>query len=355
MDPEKPLVLTGGDPAGIAPEIIEKALRAVPINRSLIYLSTAGPSHNAQVRRILAQTGPVRILEQRDHQKEQKSNTPKNNSVEPSHQIIDLQTDETYRNMKSPEVISGSPSLSSGYLSHLALEYGADLVERDGGSLVTAPLSKEWVHKSRDPGFTGHTGYLARRENRSVHMLMHGQEFGVIPLTVHIPLSRVSTELRKELYDPSLVDHLRDLSSRSFYRKKPWALLSLNPHGGEGGVTGKEEIEFMYDAWKRLQKAGLPIAELLPADGAFQAHVRKRYSLFLASYHDQGLIPFKALQGETGVNITLGLSYFRVSPDHGTAFEIAGKGVASSLSMEAAIRVASNPKSMDPDRTEQGS
>lgn len=183
-------------------------------------------------------------------------------------------------------------------------------------SLVTLPVSKELIMKG-GVEFTGHTEQLAQAFGRRVFMCMYHSRFSVIPLTNHIPLAAVS----RKLYEISTDDLLQALRQfQAIFRPKgkiAWS--GLNPHCGENGRIGTEE-EFIRRCIDALQAKGMQVDGPISADAVFTRHVLKDYSLVLANYHDQGLIPFKALAGMAGVNTTLGLPRLRVSPDHGTAF-----------------------------------
>lgn len=183
-------------------------------------------------------------------------------------------------------------------------------------SFVTLPVSKELIMKG-GVDFTGHTEHLAQAFGRRVFMCMYHPKFSVIPLTNHIPLATVS----RKLYEVSVDELLQTLRQFSaiFAPKGKTAWCGLNPHCGENGRIGTEE-EFIRRSVETLAHQGIPVEGPVSADAVFTRHVLKNYSLVIANYHDQGLIPFKALAGMSGVNTTLGLPRLRVSPDHGTAF-----------------------------------
>lgn len=239
----------------------------------------------------------------------------------------------------SEMVEPGRPSELSGSLSFRALKAACDWIEAHPClGLVTGPLSKEHVSLSGHLDFTGHTGYLARRFRSRVVMLMHGRSFSVLPLTVHIPLREVSSQLGLAVEDPALTAQIQAIMNRPAYRGQRVALCGLNPHSGEGGLLGTEEKDYLDQFAMRLREKGLDVDGPLSADGLFTEGVRKNYRLILSCYHDQGLIPFKALEGMNGVNATIGLPFLRTSPDHGTAFSLAGKGIAKPDSLLQAYR-----------------
>ncbi|TGK31101.1 4-hydroxythreonine-4-phosphate dehydrogenase [Leptospira gomenensis] len=231
----------------------------------------------------------------------------------------------------------GKPSAVSGKSALGALALAVEFQKRDGGDLVTLPLSKEWVIRSGASSFRGHTEFLAETYGKKTFMLMSGKELQVLPLTTHVPLVSVP-EFLKKIDLTSLAEAI--LSCKKIDLKKPIAFLGLNPHAGEGGKVGKEEKEILEPMIRFLKRKGLRVEGPLSADSMFGDDARKRFGLHLACYHDQGLIPFKMWEGKKGVNLTLGLDFTRVSPDHGTAFDIAGKGLADSASfVECLLRI----------------
>lgn len=205
--------------------------------------------------------------------------------------------------------------------------------EHPQSALVTLPVSKELIMKA-GVDFTGHTEELAAAFRKKVFMCMYHRRFSVIPLTNHIALGNVP----RKLYEVS-VDELAQAVQQFtaiFKPKGGTAWCGVNPHCGENGKIGTEE-EFIRRGIESLSRKGIAVAGPVSADAVFTKHVLKNYSLVLANYHDQGLIPFKALAGMAGVNTTLGLPRLRVSPDHGTAFsqtaanEVDVTGVLASL------------------------
>ncbi|MCB1175358.1 MAG: 4-hydroxythreonine-4-phosphate dehydrogenase PdxA [Leptospiraceae bacterium] len=239
---------------------------------------------------------------------------------------------------------AGEPNECSAWLAWLSLQTACDWITAWGcRGLLTAPLSKGWIDRvlpASQSGFDGHTGFLAQRFQSNVCMLMHGPDFSVLPLTTHLPLMQAGTALRKVTQDPGLVANLLQICQLPTYREKSWALCALNPHAGEEGLLGQEEVEWLND-WGAALRSRLPIQLVGPlaADGLFQQTELKKYRLILGCYHDQVLIPFKSLVGQQGVNCTIGLPFLRTSPDHGTAYGIAGTGQVDSGSIEQAMAV----------------
>lgn len=244
-------------------------------------------------------------------------------------------------------VTSGEPGPHTGALAFAALKLACDYALEHGcAGLVTLPLSKEWVAKSLRPDFRGHTEYLAERFGSNVLMLMHGREFSVVPVTVHIAIAEVPAALRRRLAEPAFVELLEHLRRIPEYGGARWAMCALNPHCGDGGTIGTDELDFLNGFCDDLRSRGFPLEGPLSADTLFMESVRRRYRLIFSCYHDQGLIPFKAFEGAHGVNATIGLPIVRTSPDHGTAFDLArlrcnGDGPAPDAgSLRAAIRTA---------------
>ncbi len=207
-------------------------------------------------------------------------------------------------------------------------------------AVVTCPIAKKTL---TDAGFAfpGHTEYLAHLTGASHPVMMLAVEgLRVVPVTVHLPLSKVPTALSEDL----IVETGRIVAAalkRDFGIAAPrLAVAGLNPHAGEGGTMGTEEAAIVAPAIARLQAEGIAVTGPHPADTLFHAAARARYDAALCMYHDQALIPLKTIDFERGVNVTLGLPIVRTSPDHGTAFDIAGKGIASPSSLIAAIELA---------------
>jgi 4-hydroxythreonine-4-phosphate dehydrogenase len=221
--------------------------------------------------------------------------------------------------------------------SYQAFQKAMALFKSHGNAaLVTLPVSKELIMKA-GIDFTGHTEQLAHAFASKVFMCMYHKNFSVIPLTNHIPLANVS----RKLYEVSI--ETLEVALRQFIAifapKKHTAWCGVNPHCGENGRIGNEE-EFVRRGIETLSKKGITVTGPISADAVFTKHVRAEYSLILANYHDQGLIPFKALAGMAGVNTTLGLPRLRVSPDHGTAFSQTAAKQVDMTGVLASLRFA---------------
>lgn len=242
-----------------------------------------------------------------------------------------------------PLFIEGS---RAGLGQYRALELGVDAVlDRPGAALLTAPIDKA-VSAKEGLAHPGHTEYLAERAGGvDVAMLMAGPRLRVVPVTVHIPLASVPRTLSAVAIEKAGALLGRALVERFGIERPRVGVLGLNPHAGEGGLLGDEESRIIAPAIDALRRAQPEVVfeGPLPADTAFYVHLQGELDGLVAMYHDQALAPFKLLHFQDGVNMTLGLSFVRTSPDHGTAKDIAGKGVADASSMEAALRMARGP------------
>lgn len=236
----------------------------------------------------------------------------------------------------------GKSSSAAGEAAYVALDLATkDLAESKIDVLVTLPITKESI-QSKDFNFPGHTEFLQDRfkTDDDALMILASNQMRMALVTTHLPISEVSGKLSKEL----VLNKIKtlDLSlKRDFRVELPRiAVLGLNPHAGENGLLGKEENEIIAPAVREAQDAGYLCAGPYAADGFFGNGTYRRFDAILAMYHDQGLIPFKTLSMGEGVNFTAGLPIVRTSPDHGTAYDIAGKGLASENSFREALYMA---------------
>ncbi|MCD6347003.1 MAG: 4-hydroxythreonine-4-phosphate dehydrogenase PdxA [Bacteroidales bacterium] len=235
----------------------------------------------------------------------------------------------------------GKPSQFAGEAAFQSLEIAVrDLAERQIDVLITAPINKHTIQQ-KDFHFPGHTEYLQERLGaEDTLMLMVAPDIRVGVVTGHIPLAEVSQVLTIDL----IVRKLRimnDSLKNDFNIQKPRiAVLGLNPHAGDEGLLGREEIEIIRPAVKKLEEEGMTVIGPFAADGLFGSGSYNRFDGIMAMYHDQGLAPFKALSFDQGVNYTAGLPVVRTSPAHGTAYEIAGMGKANPDSFRQALYLA---------------
>ena len=235
------------------------------------------------------------------------------------------------------EITPGEASEQAGAFAFAALEQAvADVKEGYIENLLTAPLDKSSVSLSQ-PDFTGHTGYLAKAFDSEELMILLDDELRVAMVTGHTALSQVPAAISEEKIIQSL-SKLHDALRTDFGIEKPRiAVLGLNPHSGDRGLMGNQEQEYISPAIKQAQDAGLLVVGPYPPDGFFGSGNVKNFDAVLGMYHDQVLIPFKQLAFSEGVNYTAGLPIVRTSPDHGTAYDIAGKGVADISSFVNAL------------------
>ena len=205
--------------------------------------------------------------------------------------------------------------------------------------LVTAPISKSNI-QSEDFKFPGHTDYLDQELEGNALMFMVQDNLRIGLLTDHVPLNEVAKHLTESLIRQKIKTINQSLIQDFGIRKPKIAVLGLNPHSGDNGVIGDEEDKIMKPTLKKIFEEGTLVFGPFPADGFFGSSQYEKYDAVVATYHDQGLIPFKTLSFGKGVNYTAGLNKIRTSPDHGTAFEIAGKGIADYNSFLEAIYTA---------------
>ncbi len=238
-------------------------------------------------------------------------------------------------------ITPGEASSAGGEFALSALQMAmADVKDGQIHALCTAPIDKHSIKSPNFP-FNGHTGYLASEfEVDHYAMMLVSGKLRVGLVTEHIPLNEVSSKLSKELiYEKIKVIH-ESLRIDFGIIKPKIAVLGLNPHSGDGGIIGKEEIEIIKPALDLAQAEKMVVLGPYPADGFFGNHQFSQFDAVLAMYHDQGLIPFKYMAFEEGVNFTAGLPIVRTSPDHGTAYSLAGKGTANISSFTAALNMA---------------
>lgn len=233
---------------------------------------------------------------------------------------------------KNDDVV-GSYAIKSFVAATKALKEG--LVD----VLVTAPINKYNI-QSEEFKFPGHTDYLDKELEGDALMLMVHDDLRVGLLTDHVPVNEVAKHLNEKLISSKIKTIIQTLKQDFEIEKPKVAVLGLNPHSGDNGVIGQEEEKIIKPALKKLFESGNMVFGPFPADGFFGSAQYEKYDAVIATYHDQGLIPFKTLSFGNGVNYTAGLNKIRTSPDHGTAYEIAGKGVANHESFKEAVYLA---------------
>ncbi len=324
--PVTPLVMTMGDPAGIGPELALKAwLRRREISAPFFVISDPGVLHATS--QSLGLDVPIATVEPQDA----------GSSFDSALPVVALAS--------TVEAQPGHPSAASAAATIESIERAVAAVRLGHArALVTNPIAK---HVLYDAGFrfAGHTeflGELARAWGGTYQpvMMLWSPELAVVPVTIHIPLADVPRNLTFDLIVSTAQIVARDFGRRFNIARPRIAVSGLNPHAGEAGAMGGEEIAIIAPAIARLRGDGLDVSGPYPADTLFHSAARQKYDVAITMYHDQGLIPIKTLAFDTGVNVTLGLPFVRTSPDHGVAFDIAGKGLANPASLIEAARLA---------------
>jgi 4-hydroxythreonine-4-phosphate dehydrogenase len=311
-----PVVLTSGEPAGIGPEIAVAARRA--LGQEVPFCWLGDPRHLPQGSLWSEVTTPQAAT-----------------GVPPDHLPVLRHDFAAPTRPGHPD-----PRNADGVIS--AIARAVDLVMAgDAVAICTAPIHKKALKDGADFRFPGHTEYLAHLAGGcDVVMMLACPELRVVPATIHIPLVEVPGTLTMDLLDRTIrITHAALI--RDFAIADPRiAVAGLNPHAGEGGVMGHEDRDVIAPVVARLAAGGMRIWGPMSADTMFHAAARVAYDAAICMYHDQALIPIKTIDFAGGVNVTLGLPFVRTSPDHGTAFDIAGKGVADPTSLIAALRMA---------------
>ena len=244
------------------------------------------------------------------------------------------------------EVQAGQPHVGAALATIKAIETAVSLtVEKRTSAVVTNPIAKSVLYEAGF-GFPGHTEFLAELANKLTGqvvtpvMMIAGPKLRVVPVTIHIPVKDVPAALTEDLIIETCRIIAADLRDKFGIEAPRLAVAGLNPHAGEDGAIGTEDRDIIHPATIQLRKDGIDAFGPLPADTMFHEAARRRYDVAVCMYHDQALIPAKALGFDDSVNVTLGLPFIRTSPDHGTAFGIAGQGIANESSLVAALKMA---------------
>ncbi len=312
----KPIAISCGEPAGIGPEIAATAWKRLHGDLPLIWIGD--PRH-------LPADLPVQLVENGDQ------------AAQVSRTALPVLAQD-FSGPATPG--TPNPAHAQGVIDAIAT--GVDLVRQGQASaLCTAPIHKAALIDGADFAYPGHTEYLAAlADTDRVVMMLACDDLRVVPTTIHIPVADIPGKLTASLLtDTILITHAA--LRRDFGIDQPRiAVAGLNPHAGEDGKMGMEEIDMITPVLNALREEGVDLQGPMSADTMFHAGARAHYDVAVCMYHDQALIPIKTLDFSGGVNITLGLPFIRTSPDHGTAFDIAGQGKADATSMIAAIRMA---------------
>ena len=313
MSKRPPVVVSCGEPAGVGLEIAHKAFDALRGEMKIALI--------ADRRHVVGTFAEVTSLE-------------------------DVTGDETNLPLLhhdfAGDATPGTPDARNAQGVIDVIARGVALVSSGSASaLCTLPIHKKALKDDAGFAYPGHTEYLAALAGvERVVMMLACPELRVVPVTIHIALADVATTLTPDLLEDTL--RITDAALKhDFGIAAPrLAVAGMNPHAGEGGAMGTEEITLITPLLERLSADGLRISGPMSADTMFHAQARARYDAAICMYHDQALIPIKTIDFAGGVNVTLGLPFIRTSPDHGTAFDIAGKGVADPTSTIAALRMA---------------
>ncbi|QBF31623.1 4-hydroxythreonine-4-phosphate dehydrogenase PdxA [Thalassococcus sp. S3] len=311
-----PIAVSCGEPAGIGPELAVKAWRTLGADCPFFWIGD--PRH------LPEGTPSVEITSPSDTAKALSDGLPvlSHDFAEPTH--------------------AGEPSAANAKGVIEVLERAVGLVGSGAASaLCTAPIHKKVLIDGADFAYPGHTEFLAALAGVDrVVMMLASDALRVVPATIHIALADVPAQLTPNLLRETIAITARGLQQQFGIDRPRIAVAGLNPHAGEGGAMGREELDWIEDLLTKIDLPDVTVTGPHPADTLFHAAARTRYDAAIAMYHDQALIPIKTLDFDRGVNVTLGLPFVRTSPDHGTAFDIAGHGIANPTSMIEALRLA---------------
>ena len=314
--PSRPVAITCGEPAGIGPEIAARAWAALSKDIPMVWIGD--PRH-------LPKDVPHRVIDSPDE------------VSAPSADALPV-LPHPFDSAALPGV--PQPGHAQGVIDVIAR--AVDLVQTGAAcGVCTAPIHKKALQDGAGFAYPGHTEYLAALAGvDDVVMMLASDQLRVVPATIHIALDKVPQALTPSGLRRTIEITAQELQSRFGIPRPRIAVAGLNPHAGEGGSMGRQEIDWIAPLILEMQGEGFALTGPLPADTMFHARAREGYDAAVAMYHDQALIPIKTLDFDRGVNVTLGLPFVRTSPDHGTAFDIAGQGRANPTSMIEAIKLA---------------
>ncbi|MGF6253129.1 4-hydroxythreonine-4-phosphate dehydrogenase PdxA [Ensifer sp. LBL] len=325
-----PLALTMGDPAGIGPDISLSAWLGRRDRATAPFLFIGDPAVLAARASMLGYTVPIRETD-----------------CVGALSLFDTALPVLPLTCPAP-VKAGDPDTANASAVIGAIDTAVRLVTAGQASaVVTNPIAKAVLY---DAGFRfpGHTEYLADLAEKATGqpvlpvMMLAGPKLRAVPVTIHIPLKDVPEQLTPDLIYRTCAITAADLRNRFGLRQPQLAIAGLNPHAGENGALGLEDDAVIRPVIDRLRAEGIDAVGPLPADTMFHDRARATYDVAICMYHDQALIPAKALGFDDSVNVTLGLPFIRTSPDHGTAFSLAGKGIARDDSLRAALDLAAS-------------
>jgi 4-hydroxythreonine-4-phosphate dehydrogenase len=323
----KPLAITIGEPAGIGPDIAIAAWKKRNEQGLPVFYVTGDPRFLAARARQLGVDVPVAAV------------TPDETAAVFARAlpVVDIGI--------AAHAAPGVPDDSSAAVAIAAIRHAVrDVIEGRASAVVTNPIAKSVLYRAgfEEPGHTEFLAKLAAHGGRTPFpvMMLWAPELAVVPVTIHLPLREVVAALSSELIVQTGRVVAEDMTTRFGIARPRLAVAGLNPHAGEQGAMGSEDESMVAPAVRQLMAEGIDARGPLPADTLFHPAARARYDVALCMYHDQALIPIKTLAFDHAVNVTLGLPFVRTSPDHGTAFDIAGTGAADPSSLIAAIKLA---------------
>ena len=316
MSDIKPIAISCGEPAGIGPEVAYKAWQQIGKTQPMIWVGDPRHLPDGAVFQTVTSAADAAMV---------------------CADALPVLAQDF-----GPPCHAGhpDPAHAQGVINAIDLAVGL-VTSGEAAGICTAPIHKAALIDGADFAYPGHTEYLAALAGIDrVVMMLASDQLRVVPATIHIPIHDVPDQLTAAvLTDTILITHAA--MRRDFGIDQPRiAVAGLNPHAGEGGKMGHQEIEMITPVLDALRAEGLLVSGPLPADTMFHAAAREAYDVAICMYHDQALIPIKTLDFDRGVNVTLGLPFVRTSPDHGTAFDIAGHNCANPTSMIAALQMA---------------
>ncbi|MEM7317691.1 MAG: 4-hydroxythreonine-4-phosphate dehydrogenase PdxA [Pseudomonadota bacterium] len=313
---QRPVAVSCGDPSGIGPEIAVQAWQELRASCPFVWIGD--PSHLPEGTPVSIIAEPAEALQKAEH----------------TLPVLDLKF--------AAQAQPGHPDPRNATGVIVAIERAVSLVQSGSASAIcTAPINKKALIDGADFAYPGHTEFLAALAGcKRVVMMLASERLRVVPATIHIALSDVPGVLTPDLLRETLDITRRGLTELFGITDPRIAVAGLNPHAGEDGNMGSEEIGWITPLLDKMRGEGFTLSGPLPADTMFHASARAGYDAAVAMYHDQALIPIKTLDFDRGVNVTLGLPFVRTSPDHGTAYDIAGQGRANATSIIEALKLA---------------
>jgi 4-hydroxythreonine-4-phosphate dehydrogenase len=314
----RPIVITCGDPSGVGPEVAVSAWKALRDEIPLCILIDP---------KFLPKNINTKIIDKPPVT----SDIERNSLTVIRHKFVEHQ-------------VPGTPNPRHAETIIKVIERGVQFVKNGQCSAIcTMPISKSILKDGANFPFPGHTEYLAHLDGRKTYgMMLVNKYLKVVPATIHIPIRDITKYLNADLIEQTIKTTHQELTSRFSISNPSIWISGLNPHAGERGTIGDEEQEFIIPIINKLRLKGFNLRGPVSADTMFYGKKRRNFDAAVCMYHDQALIPIKTLDFHGSVNLTIGLSFIRTSPDHGTAFDIAGKNLANPTSTIEAIKLAWN-------------